>query len=848
MAHSNNLSPSSIDSNGSKKSGFFNKLIKKKNNNNNNNNSSNNSPSSTSFSLGSSNSTKNSVSNASNDKLQKVYTAGSNRSYRKRELSETRGIEGDNDSYIYNDEDGDVNTMMDYDSDLSSVGSLGRSISASGRIKSNSKFLNYENHKIDERVLFPSVDETIFYSDLPTLNLKEDEEPPWSGLTYESFLTPKYMKVSRRNKQSPRQLNHLFLAQELNIESEIRSMDDESKNGEIFTMSFSKDGKYLACAGRDAILRVYKVISSPLARLEFNQNEKNSNENGEVPRSNKRDYVFDPAPVFHTTPMEFKGHKRSILSLAWSKNNFIITGSMDNTVKLWHVDRPECLQTFQHEDFVTAVEFHPLDDRFFLSGSLDNEVRLWSILEKSVSFKRNLGEDVLITALAFSPDGLHCIVGGFNGSVFILETKGLHIVNRVEIKDRSIVHPFHDKTNGNKITGIQVFENPANKYSTNLDKWTVLITTNDSKVRMISTDEKKLITRFRGLSNNSSSIAASSNDNHKYIISGSEDHYCYVWENNNSIINNKIKQSLRDIVIDGKQHINDLHHKYEKYTKLIHSNKFLGKLLEDDNKKDYISNENNSYSCFHAHHSRCNVAIFAPESTKKLLQLSDDLIFDLYKRGSACKMDPKKCCCSGSKEHKHEDDPGTGDIIVTTDQYGLIRVFRQDIAWSFRSQFIEFHKKCLAHHSEQQQQQQLEDSKSLLRNKSVYSSNGSNRPSPTRGLDSSKSIKTILSSKISSPQPSNTFSNYTYTPQQYPTNNIQPTHPISITIDDGLYSSPHNNVSQSTLNEVPNEHAQQYEVGEKFPHINNNNNNSAQNLNVGRSVSPLGSINRGRMN
>ena len=85
---------------------------------------------------------------------------------------------------------------------------------------------------------------------------------------------------------------------------------------------------------------------------------------------------------------EFRGHSSSVLSLAWSKNNFLITGSMDKTVKLWHVDRDRCLQTFEHEDFVTSVKFHPLDDRFFLSGSLDNGVRLWSVLENSVRIVR----------------------------------------------------------------------------------------------------------------------------------------------------------------------------------------------------------------------------------------------------------------------------------------------------------------------------------------------------------------------------------------------------------------------------------------------------------------------------
>ena len=34
-----------------------------------------------------------------------------------------------------------------------------------------------------------------------------------------------------------------------------------------------------------------------------------------------------------------------------------------------------------------------------------------------------------------------------------------------------------------------------------------------------------------------------------------------------------------------------------------------------------------------------------------------------------------------------------GDIIVTTDQFGLIRVFRQDCAYAYRRMFIDFYRK-----------------------------------------------------------------------------------------------------------------------------------------------------------
>lgn len=34
---------------------------------------------------------------------------------------------------------------------------------------------------------------------------------------------------------------------------------------------------------------------------------------------------------------------------------------------------------------MTAIVFHPRDDRYFLSGSLDGKLRLWNIPDKKVS-------------------------------------------------------------------------------------------------------------------------------------------------------------------------------------------------------------------------------------------------------------------------------------------------------------------------------------------------------------------------------------------------------------------------------------------------------------------------------
>lgn len=548
----------------------------------------------------------------------------------------------------------------------------------------------------------------------------------WEGLTYESLLFPSYMRLSSRNRHISPQFNKLFLAQELNqllngqasadSDGESPHLDDApipdmdghsdtkpaSSQREILVMEWSRDGRYLATAGRDQVIKIWKVVSSPLAKLE---NERKVA--GMSPRAKGKDKVFENAPVFHQFPVrEFRGHSDTILALDWSKNNFLISGGMDRTARLWHVERSDCLHTFKHSDFVTTVNFHPNDDRFFLSGSLDNRVRLWSILESNVAYCKDMGDDILITATCFTPDGEHCMVGSFSGMVSVLETKGLHLMTKFNVKKRTITSL--QLSNDNKVTGIKVFANKDYKKSAHEEhpfaRWNVLITTNDSKIRLVDSHLKRLVTRFKGLSNSSSSIVASMTEDQNYIIAGSEDHWCYIWENNNTIINKRLKSAMRDLLHDGVTQVHEWEQKHKKYTHLFHDSKLMRKLghhkdSHEDQTKDYVSNENGSYISFHAHHSSVNVAKFAPESAKALLEMSDDVIYDLMKRGNKCGfMDTqatKKDSKDSSSKSESEELHRLGNIIVTTDQAGLIRVFRQDSAYKVRKELIEKYRRAV---------------------------------------------------------------------------------------------------------------------------------------------------------
>ncbi|KAF9878082.1 WD repeat domain-containing protein [Colletotrichum karsti] len=444
---------------------------------------------------------------------------------------------------------------------------------------------------------------------------------------------PRYIRMKAHSKKN-REFNRMFLAQELTIPQPEtngeKSTTVTTSNGgrrsnhgdAIWATEFSTDGKYFAAAGKDQVVRVWAVISTQEERRRHEEEENATGATGERLS----------APVFRSKPVhEFRGHTGEVLDLSWSKNNFLLSSSMDKTVRLWHISRKECICTFKHKDFVTSIAFHPTDDRFFLAGSLDATLRLWSIPDKVVAYSAQVSD--LVTAVAFSPDGKTAIAGVYSGMCMFYETEGLKHLSQLHVRSSR-----GKNAKGSKITGIKtmVIE----------DEVKVLITSNDSRVRLYNLRDKSLDAKFKGLENTCSQIHADFSDNGQWIVSGSEDKRTYIWS--------------------------------------VHS---------ADSEKD------KPCEYFDAHSDRVSTAVFAPTKSRQLLGGSGDPLYDLCNPPPVTLMSLEESIASQGGQSddeanktqvkKPEESPQyiekskhpDGQILVTTDQSGVIKVFRQDCAF-----------------------------------------------------------------------------------------------------------------------------------------------------------------------
>ncbi|CAH1434782.1 unnamed protein product [Lactuca virosa] len=348
-----------------------------------------------------------------------------------------------------------------------------------------------------------------------------------------SFHGPERVRVRQYGK-SCKDVTALYKTQEI-----------QAHNGSIWTIKFSLDGKYLASAGEDCLIHVWKVVSSDRkGDLLFDKQQEDVNINvlllsngspepgfgspnsqlekkkrGRLSISRKSatlDHIVMPETIFNLSEKpvcSLKGHLDDVLDLSWSKSHHLLSSSMDKTVRLWQLSSKSCLKIFSHNDYVTCIQFNPVDERYFISGSLDSKVRIWSIPDHQVVDWNDMHE--MVTAACYTPDGQAALVGSYKGSCCLYDTTENKLQQKSQINLQN-----KKKSRHKKITGFQFAPGTASE---------VLITSADSRIRVV-VDGIDLVHKFKGFRNTNRQISASVTSNGKYVVCASEDSQVYVWK------------------------------------------------------------------------------------------------------------------------------------------------------------------------------------------------------------------------------------------------------------------------------------------------------------------------------
>jgi hypothetical protein len=116
---------------------------------------------------------------------------------------------------------------------------------------------------------------------------------------------------------------------------------------------------------------------------------------------------------------------------------FVLTGSADNTARLWEAASGKELRRFAgHTNFVTSVAFSP-DGRSILTGSADNTARLWHAASGK-ELHRFEGHTLSVSEVTFSPNSRSVLTGSRDGTARLWDAaSGKELCALISFRDGS---------------------------------------------------------------------------------------------------------------------------------------------------------------------------------------------------------------------------------------------------------------------------------------------------------------------------------------------------------------------------------------------------------------------------
>ncbi|EOA38913.1 hypothetical protein CARUB_v10011309mg [Capsella rubella] len=309
----------------------------------------------------------------------------------------------------------------------------------------------------------------------------------------------------KTNKKNHVELSATYMVQKI-----------DGHKGKIWVLKFSPDGKYLATGGEDGVVKIWRITLSDSLLASFMRQQE--------PISQQEALVLFPQKAFHIeeTPFqELYGHTGDVLDLAWSDSNLLLSASKDNTVRLWRIGSDQCLHVFHHNNYVTCVQFNPVNKNNFISGSIDGKARIWGLSEERVVAWTDVHDS--ISAICYQPNGNGCVVGCITGTCRFYEISGNDVIMDEQILIRG----------RNRITAVEFCPGSSER---------VMVSSEDSKVRVF--DKTQIFHKFKAPSKygrqSSASFVSSAG---KHILSVRQGHGISLWNNDDFPAKKRAKSS-----------------------------------------------------------------------------------------------------------------------------------------------------------------------------------------------------------------------------------------------------------------------------------------------------------------
>lgn len=162
------------------------------------------------------------------------------------------------------------------------------------------------------------------------------------------------------------------------VERKTELLHQEGHSRDVYDVAFHPDGSLAATCGMDALIRIWDLRSG-------------------------------------RNVMVLPGHMHEVLTVDFSPNGFhLASGGGDNAVKIWDLREDRCIYTLPaHTNVVSSLKYEKTAGDFIVTGSFDNSAKLWTA-PTCASLRTLAGHESKVMCVDISPDNKFIVTASYD--------------------------------------------------------------------------------------------------------------------------------------------------------------------------------------------------------------------------------------------------------------------------------------------------------------------------------------------------------------------------------------------------------------------------------------------------